>query len=249
MFCEECGTKNKDDANFCISCGTTITIIENIPVLEDSVNPVIAKSAQAKLKPNGEDVRRAVLISWVYGFFVGLFLTLVMIYQFFSGTSETYSLYRVLVNFCNSSLPFCSSMGHLGKAASLENENLFAYMPFVALMFWCLGFVVAFPFAYSKVAADRRCKACGTKWAVFFTGNSDFLHEFNHTANERETEKEYRGEHTYKRDIFYTCVYLVSVYDDHYKCISCNDMTKRKRNERQLLEKTVASVGGWISVK
>ena len=249
MFCEECGTKNNVDAKFCISCGTTMASVENIPVPHEVAEPAIAQPAKDKLKPQDSDISRACLYAWLYGNVVMALVFLLMVFQYFSNTTEAHSLYRFWVNHCNSTVPFCNSMGHLNEERIVANENFIVYLIFFFLYVPLISMFITFPFAYNKVAAERKCKACGKKWALFFTGNSDLVDEFNHTANERETEREYRGEHTYKRDIFYTCVYLVSVYNDHYKCISCNDMTTRARNERQLIDKTVASVGGWISEK
>ena len=76
MYCNKCGTKNEDGANFCTECGAKL----NNPSSDSSQSketedyPAQAETNPVKKKPNRRRSRIAIIAVIVIAFLVGLFL-------------------------------------------------------------------------------------------------------------------------------------------------------------------------------
>jgi hypothetical protein len=246
MFCEECGAKNDKGIKFCASCGSAASPVppreEMIKKKEEAKKPDTA----VDFKPQRDDYLRATGEALTIGWFTNIGLVLLMSYQYFNKST---GLYDFWVSTCNSVVPFCSSIGHLGESPISQNENFIAYFGMLLIISPLLWLPIILPYTLSSVSEERKCKACSKKWSIFPTGKSTLVSQSEFTSNERKSEQEYRGDHKYTRDVFYNCTYLSSQYIDDYSCRSCNDKTKRERQTQTLIDRKIAGVGGWISVK
>lgn len=156
------------------------------------------------------------------------------------------SFYELFVQTCNSYIPYCSDLGHLGEAPTESNQNFIVYgiLSFLILPFVLLP--ITYPVAFLKVSADRKCGACNQKWSVFFTGDSTLVSSNYGTINRVEKETSYRGGNSYTRDKFLEVDVRNDFYNDHYLCAKCTNKTERERFVQTELSKRVTAVGEWV---